>query len=698
MAAPQTLRTLLRETTGAEELPVDGETSAWALSFLVHIVGLVLLFFATFLLPGSDRLVLTATPPDLEEEVPPEEFRFSDELQEEIGALSDAGSTEAEAAAPLEADISEIVVPMEPVSFVGDIQAMELDIPITEGPTLDEQFLKKGVGSVGATGATGAVDRITQEILLSLDQRPTLVIWLFDQSGSLQPQREEIARRFDRVYEELGVLEAAGNPAFEREADKPLLTVVSQFGSKPRLLTPEPTDNLDEIKSAVRSVEDTDRGQPGEGKENVFLAIGTMVEQFKSFRIKKPRRNVMVVTFTDEAGDDIQNLEPTVRACRNLQVPVFVVGVPAPFGRKIATVRYVDPDPQFDQTPQDAPVHTGPESLMPERIKLGFLGGGPQDDTLDSGFGPYGLTRLAYETGGTYFAVHPNRRTGTLRRRDTSAMATYVSTFFDPRIMRRYRPDYLPLEEYQDLLRKNRARAALVEAATFSQTTPLERVQTRFEKQDEAQFAQSLTRAQRGAAKLEPKVNRLTSTLLAGEADRKKLTSPRWQAGYDLALGRALAVKVRTEGYNAMLAKAKQGMKFKDEKNDTWIIQPSDQVTSGSVLAKQAEKAEQYLTRVVTDHPGTPWALLAERELASPFGWEWTERFSNIAGRMERQANNNRRPPRPPAEPAATEAEKDAAKAIAADGVDASKRGWQPWLRYRFASASIAKSACGSWA
>ena len=57
------------------------------------------------------------------------------------------------------------------------------------------------------------------------------------------------------------------------------------------------------------------------------------------------------------------------------------------------------------------------------------------------------------------------------------------------------------------------------------------------------------------------------------------LNKPRWQAGYDLARGRALAVKVRTEGYNTMLALAKQGLKFKDPKNDTWDLRPTESVT-----------------------------------------------------------------------------------------------------------------------
>ncbi len=41
-----------------------------------------------------------------------------------------------------------------------------------------------------------------------------------------------------------------------------------------------------------------------------------------------------------------------------------------------------------------------------------------------------------------------------------------------------------------------------------------------------------------------------------GEKGSRETNEPsRWRAGFDLALGRILAVKVRTEAYNIMLAK-----------------------------------------------------------------------------------------------------------------------------------------------
>ena len=41
-----------------------------------------------------------------------------------------------------------------------------------------------------------------------------------------------------------------------------------------------------------------------------------------------------------------------------------------------------------------------------------FGGKKENEEQMDSGFGPFGLSRLAYETGGLYFTVHPNRKTG----------------------------------------------------------------------------------------------------------------------------------------------------------------------------------------------------------------------------------------------------------------------------------------------
>lgn len=153
----------------------------------------------------------------------------------------------------------------------------------------------------------------------------------------------------------------------------------------------------------------------------------------------------------------------------------------------------------------------------------------------------------------------------------------------------------------------------------------------RFVKTSEPALVIALTEAQKDAAKIEPKIESLYQVLKLGEADREKENSLRWQAGYDLAMGRLLAVKVRTESYNAMLAQAKRGLKFKEEKNNTWVLEPADEISVGSQLEKMAARAKMYLDRVVTEHPGTPWAMLAQRELKDKLGWKWKEEFTDLS-------------------------------------------------------------------
>lgn len=72
-----------------------------------------------------------------------------------------------------------------------------------------------------------------------------------------------------------------------------------------------------------------------------------------------------------------------------------------------------------------------------------------------------------------------------------------------------------------------------------------------------------------------------------GESYRDKEISPRWLAGFDLSYGTVLAHKVRTEGYNAMLAKAKRGMNFEKPASNTWVLNPDAEISVGSRLEKE---------------------------------------------------------------------------------------------------------------
>ena len=83
--------------------------------------------------------------------------------------------------------------------------------------------------------------------------------------------------------------------------------------------------------------------------------------------------------------------------------------------------------------------------------------------------------------------------------------------------------------------------------------------------------------------------------------------------------------KKKKEQVDKLIATLKTD-KFKSDKSSTWILEPSDEPTGISIDDKMAVKAREYLNRVIKDHPGTPWASSAERELAAPIGWKKSER------------------------------------------------------------------------
>ena len=645
--------------TGRLETPVDGAGPFWIVSAAFHVLLIALL--ARFIMDSNEdnAVVLEAQAP-LEEVIEEEqdvslELNFDDfeEMEmAELGADGGLGELVTEIAAPtIDVKIENTLSVQANVAEIGELFSQE-NFMDTTATTFAPVHAKGSVGT-GTSSATGAVDRLTQEILASLKERPTTVVWVFDQSVSLIQQRAEIVQRFDRIYRELGTIDEQGHAAFKNKGDSPLLTQVVAFGADYSVLS-EPTIDVDSVKTSIEAIE-TDSS----GIENVMAAVIKTVDMRKADRdidrlTREPKRNVRIIVVTDEAGDDVQQVGKAIQFCNSVQIPIYVIGVPAPFGRPETFVKWVDPDSEFDQTPQWAVVSQGPESIAGERLHLDFGGNFRDLDLIDSGFGPFHLTRLCYETGGIYFAVHPNRSEPgkQVAPWNTKSYSSHLTYFFDPDIMRRYKPDYVSNQRYWENLQKFPCRSALVEAANFTTTGDLRSPRMRFQKTNQAAFVKQVTRAQRNAALIEPPLNRLYEMLRAGESGRELEESPRWQAGYDLAMGRAIAAKLRAETYNGMLALIKTQKKFSPAvgdkpQNNTWILTPANATETGSQHRKLLEKARTYLKRVVDKHAGTPWALLAKRELAIPIGWKWTESYTPPPPEREMRQNNGVQRARP---------------------------------------------------
>ena len=118
-------------------------------------------------------------------------------------------------------------------------QANVYDIP--EGVEVDEKVVVKGTTGEAMVQLESALDRVTWEIAKNMQESKVLVVWLLDASGSLDKQKQVIAKRLQRVYGELDALQQTDQiPRHE----KPLLSGVVTFGAKTNFITPNPTEKF----------------------------------------------------------------------------------------------------------------------------------------------------------------------------------------------------------------------------------------------------------------------------------------------------------------------------------------------------------------------------------------------------------------------------------------------------------------------
>jgi hypothetical protein len=417
-----------------------------------------------------------------------------------------------------------------------------------------------------------------------------LVIWLIDESASAAALRREVIDQIEPMYKSLKIEPTAdGKPE-----DAPMLSAVVGFGAEVEFAGDQPLADAAEVKLAAEKLKAS--SSPA---EMTFAALQQAVDKFAEYRTKKGRF-ISVVLVTDEAGDDEDKADEILPLLERYAIPVNCIGYAATFGSPLGNNRNAE-----GMAGDKVLVRQGPESRFPEWIHLDFPSG--RDDSelsIDTQLGPYTLARVCKQTGGSFYALPPGG--GGLW---AGSGATLPKT---------YAPDYLSESAVQADIEKNKAKKALIEAAKLPQAEVLRNFQTNFDIDEDVQRTRALDTAQRPAAKVKPALETLYLLLKDGEADEPKLTEPRWKAGFDLAYGRAAAALARHESYIQQTAVMKSG-----KKGD---LEPTDEPTGVSATDKMASKAREYLKRVIDEHPGTPWASAAERELREPMGWKRVER------------------------------------------------------------------------
>lgn len=475
-------------------------------------------------------------------------------------------------------------------------------------------------GSIGdplaaVQGINDAMDRITQEILNRLAQRKLLVVWLFDESESMQDDRAEISARVQRVYQELELSATADGDA--------LISSVMSYGAGVSLHTKQPTSDHRKVEAAIAGVPNDPSG-----KEMMCRAIQAAVAQHQSIA-QHSGRQLMCILVTDESGDQATNfsdLEPTIAAARAAHCPVYILGREAVFGYPYAHLRWVDPDTKISFWLR---IDRGPETPYPEQLQIDGIH--RRYDAHPSGFGPYEQARLARQTGGVFFLL-PSPEANLWRRDDR---------VYDADAMRPYLPDLSARGDYAAERDKFPMRAALWKVITDLNPYLPPRgalVQVRFWDWpiEPAAFVREAEINVKKAKTLEQFFAAAQRELEKVRPLRDRDPSLRWRANFDTTYAQTIAYQARLREYVAYITAFAATPKA--IKNIHGPARPTN-AWDGAYVARTLvndpdtkalrEHATELYRRTLKDHVGTPWAARAEFELARGFGIDLREDFED---------------------------------------------------------------------
>ncbi len=591
---------------------IRGSFAGTAVSVILHVwiianlAGMVVEPKEKLVAPPLDTRISKTEVPEEPEVVIEYELANPDDKEYEVREVVNAASVgQSRTTKPkIESEPSPLLDRVDPI----ETRRAMYDIP--EGIEVDQRMVVKGTNGTSVVQLESALDLVTWEIAKNLEERKVLVVWLLDASGSLIEQRKVIAKRLGRIYGELDALKKIGQIP---RRDQPILSGVVTFGERTNFITRDPTDDIAVIQKAVEEAP-TDQT----GVENVFTAVTQITKLWSKYRTRNGRQ-MMIVTVTDEAGDDFsQSLELAIARCRHFGAKAYVIGPSAVFGRRQGFVSYVAPE--NGQTYQ-LPIDLGPETAMMENVDLPFWFEGPQYTYLSSGFAPYALARMVNETGGVYFMTNMTTTTG------LSPLGVFDSLQLKP-----FQPDYgySSIDQYAKDLQKHPLRRAVVNASILSRQfkakgTP--RLDIRVTAQN---FRQTASNAQRIVAESQLMIDNVLQAFPPGlEKEYKKEPSARWRMAYSLSYGRLLAQKTRCLEYNYACAHLKNDLSEQDinTRVNRWIFRPDTEINYASNMKRVAKQATELLARVAEEAPGTPWGVLASRELKDPLGIKIVERF-----------------------------------------------------------------------
>lgn len=506
----------------------------------------------------------------------------------------------------------------------------EIKISAGEITAPGEDILGEDLGAGEVTGEVGAVvdgygtamSRISKELIRIMREEKIMVVWLFDESGSMKDDQKEIRNNFNKIYGELGL--AAKQESKTRARDQTLLTNILSYGATVHVHTPKPTTDLKEVQDAITKIP-----QDESGLENMCQTVTATIDKY-AVMARKSDRKLCIVLVTDESGDDGAGVEEVITRAKRAKAPIYILGRESVFGYPYARQIWYD---EKYKLPFWIQINRGPETAFPEALQYDGLHG--RWDTFSAGFGPYEQVRIARETGGIFFVLPGKEDKLAGPGKDDARQFRFQD-------MKEYQPLLLSRREYDASRSASKFRTAIWKVIVTlnphldKQLNVKEQYYPFKKKEFYETGSKEVPKAIRAMGLLQKAVDILESI----KPLRAQEKSSRWRAAYDLALAQCLAYRVRLFQYClAMDQHVKNMPAAKKKDSNVWNVRrgkkmlPPDpeqvKLTKVSVeqLDQQLKKAEVQYKFVMKEHPGTPWAQRAGFELNQGFGMSFVEGF-----------------------------------------------------------------------
>jgi hypothetical protein len=449
-----------------------------------------------------------------------------------------------------------------------------------------------------------ALDQLAHEILRHLKDHKLTVVWLFDESTSMQDDQKSILEKFDRVSSELKV-----NVDASKKASGALNHAIVGFGQSIDYMLEKPTPDIDQVGRAIKKLK-----IDYTGIENTMRAIRAVVERYASI-IRKDRK-LIIVLVTDESGDDGADVEEARQALVSHKVPLYVIGRQSLFGFPFAHHHYTDPVTKDVYYPV---IRRGPETADVENYQWDGLY--ERWDEQPSGFAPFELARLTQASGGIYFLL-PSEEFMRIRKREQAYSLAQL---------KEYLPEYGNRIGYVERRNGSLLRQSLY-AIVVQGKSLVYRREFPIEPDELAKAAHE--EGEKATLKLN-ELLQIQERLQSLKSARDREPEKRWQAHYDLMLAQTVAFQVKAFEYRALMASIYEapphpkgppgtGMMI------TWVVDHATKpIAPYNMTAKKYAEAKRLLEAVVARHPKSPWADLAQDTLDRGFSVKLSEWHHN---------------------------------------------------------------------